>query len=282
MGVLLCVGCRCKLRENVLTKRVCSMANKPEPSPLSKLVDKALENTVGLFLVFFLSSALIGGMAYILFGSRAEMTEIIKEPSDYLDSAEQYSDVKKMYDTYSDYYLDNVRLWEIEDAVLAGLNYQINGDYVVKASKWCKDTASKYMRLKPKIEAIVVADPLKVRLQSNMAQSVEYRIAEVDLLSDALTNWNQASMTQRGNYYMELAKIAREITDVTNAITIQFDQVTQRVDTQTQEMGRVMGTMSSNLEMWRTRRDLASIGIGIGLLTLFGLFILLLYKVRHK
>jgi hypothetical protein len=258
------------------------MANKPAPAPLSKLVDKALESTVGLLVVFIISTALIGGMGYILFESRVEGINLVQENIEFLNSVADNSSLIQLVDKFSVLTASEGRRREISSTVIKGLHVQFNSDYVEAASKWCKDTAQKYMRLKPEIEAMVFNDQLQVHFQSSIIKLIDFEVAELDLFSTALTNWNKASVAQRADYYTDLANIDSAGINNANAASVQAEQITQEVANTTRKVEQQLSIMTTKFEMWRTRRDLAPIGIVVGLLTLFGLFVLLLYKVRHK
>jgi hypothetical protein len=259
------------------------MANKPEPSPLSKLVDKALESTVGLLVVFILSTALIAGIGYILFESRAELLDILQQNPAVTKSGEDDFLFEQVTRKFLILDPDSGRISEISSVVFhLSLSDQISSAYAEAASQWCRDTAQKYKQIKSEIEALVSSDQLALRFQSSTMKLIESEIAQLDLLSDALTNWNRASATQRTNYYEDEIKVQSEKLKNQKAYSVQAEQVTQRLTNEGDDLKQQSYILKSRLEIWQTRKDLTPIGIIVGLLTLFGLFVLMLYKVRHR
>jgi hypothetical protein len=259
------------------------MTNK---SALSKLTDKALESTIGLLVVFMISTALIGGTGYIFVGARAELHDIERD----INAAASKSELLQAYLSNNIQLLNHVdftpyagRSAEIINALGKVLPpNSLNPEFEQVASKWCEDSIDTVAQKKTEVQALVLATDLQKRFQTNIVEMYDYETERLALLSTNIKNWNKMSVEEKTEFFKQLGGIQnKQLSDMT-ALSIVMNQLDTERANKSNDGNRQHDEVIARFEMLNTRENIAFAGAVGGLLVLFCLFILLIYKISRR
>jgi len=244
------------------------------------LFENFFQNGLALITAFIFSTALVGGLGYVLFNQKGEENAVY----DSFDKLLEHSNDVKAWGQLLD---SSAGGWFMapETPIQLAVVYQTLKDnqsqgkldplFVSNALNWCANSLDTLSSEKGQIDGVTISDADYLIKAHQQAISGEFQ-GQIDLIysmQDIITNWESETGAIHASKLLSIDKQIREQKSLAKKIAAQGKQIVEVKKAEQQQLEQGYAKLEDKMYQIQTKKNWSIAGVAIGVIWLVGLII---------
>jgi hypothetical protein len=266
-------------------KRVFESENKSDKEPLHvQFANWAMQSVVLAIVSALLSTAVMTGGAYVLFGKRQDLTEVdsVVRSLETKDIAEKR--INQMIDVYDkSWNRDNVdHLMQLTKRFIdvGGDNLDFSPESARAEIYWCDMANLSLEKEQARITSLLIEGELEKKDQSLMLAEYAATLKLVGLIREAIISWATSSLEKRDSMIQEIERSGHTVLATTIAVEGIARQALDDVNRKQKIVQDDFDRAKSILHEMRIKLALVFLGMAVSVVILVASIAILLARMR--